>query len=1340
MNSVVKGEAARQAVDCLGGYAYQIYASALAWATLSEGEVLHLEVAEDFAVSTKSALNAVQVKRTAGKVTSNSAGIIAAIDSFVTLTLANPLHEVSLRYLTTSEIGTEKRKEDRVSGDAFITAWSKLRTSGDLAPLRSRLATVGLAEQTIDYISELNDADLRKRVIRKLWFDCGQPGFDILSKQLDDALVEVGATRGVFSVDSENTRPAIIEQVLLRSCETGSRQLLRSDFLRAFDKQNTVSVSAVLLQSIIGQVGLNGDQAQTTLGAICPVVEPLTGNPEFANQAPRDAILLSLSKRHDGGPLWLHAGTGYGKTHLAKTLVSRSGAKGGILRLRDLSAQQMVAALGRARSEMLFTDYGTVIIDDVGNFETEAVASAIRRLVEQSATRQQSLIFTSYHRPSETALAALGLLSSSCAEISGLTDVDLLAMVKAAPSNADVWVKYVRFGSSNGHPQLSHALVEGLRRRDWPRDDLTNMSALLGSDDAINRTKDEIRRRLLLELPDDMRVLTYRLSLITSAFDDHLIKAVAEVPLALSNPGELLDLLIGPWIDRLGNDQFQLSPLLSGIGSAQLNKADQRGVHAAIAGALIQNNTIDSRRLDQLLVSGLASEAEGPLLAFVMATLGTDIEKIPLLASNCITLGLLRTDRPILPTNRRLSLQLRIIQALFCLSESSKVKFAEVLQAFNNEIKKFDDDKGVAILRLALNGKMLLMPQLAEMHPTFPALIVEAMGAAKTLGISSEYDFPGDEDGYAGVTLGMGPAFFIQQMTGLKRLESLELVLESLAGLETSERNSLVPPHDSIRFNPEQIVKAIWIKEKNDTGYSSVDFSSKCLNFARRFAVLGEREFAIGAYVCAAVIVSEEMDKQDEALVILNQAEREFGPDFALSRGKAGVFFTTKQYQRQLETIEPVLPTMADEGWIERTYLFRETAIAHGNLEDWENCFKRFDQARIYASKAKIEQMTLMEIGLQADSAVALWKGGDTVAGVETINAALTRLEGIDPSAGFRQRALHRLVKFAGFWMYSEYKNLRAKIADVDAEMVIGCCSNPNPHAGLDEMPIGPVKMIKYLLAQIDIGNDYAAGIWRNEVSRFSDEEAVLPLECTLYVEAFREAVKSGAETRIVEFGPLCIDAMFAIGNGAIGRADSDGFQIGRLPIAPPEEWFERRANLANQLAVYMLNSVASQKQNSIDNFLALVGESERPLIEPDEIKCLQDAIPQASNATQSVFGAVGAFRKHLAEGVRPPMPSLFVTTLRILDAMRMSDGFVMCEEFVVNWAFQMWGQSIREERFRLSTPALAERDIYPALDNPERDLPSLASLVLSIAPYVGVRLSRIHADQLRQLSQTVSS
>ncbi len=54
----VEGDPARQAIASLRGYAYQLYVSVLAWIGLSDGEVIHLEVAEDYAVATRNALEA----------------------------------------------------------------------------------------------------------------------------------------------------------------------------------------------------------------------------------------------------------------------------------------------------------------------------------------------------------------------------------------------------------------------------------------------------------------------------------------------------------------------------------------------------------------------------------------------------------------------------------------------------------------------------------------------------------------------------------------------------------------------------------------------------------------------------------------------------------------------------------------------------------------------------------------------------------------------------------------------------------------------------------------------------------------------------------------------------------------------------------------------------------------------------------------------------------------------------------------------------------------------------------------------------------------------------------
>ena len=79
-----EGDPARQAVDFLRGYAYQVLAAALEWVDIDEKGRLFLEVAEDYASVAEQALKAVQVKDTegSGSVTLNSGNIRDAVAAY----------------------------------------------------------------------------------------------------------------------------------------------------------------------------------------------------------------------------------------------------------------------------------------------------------------------------------------------------------------------------------------------------------------------------------------------------------------------------------------------------------------------------------------------------------------------------------------------------------------------------------------------------------------------------------------------------------------------------------------------------------------------------------------------------------------------------------------------------------------------------------------------------------------------------------------------------------------------------------------------------------------------------------------------------------------------------------------------------------------------------------------------------------------------------------------------------------------------------------------------------------------------------------------------------------
>ena len=204
--NIPAGDVARQAVASLRGYTYQVLAAALAWLDIDENGRLFLEVAEDYAAIAGQALRAVQVKDTGGSssVTLNSASIRKAVTAFVDLVERNPDLRVDLRFFTTSEIGTENDPADRLGGMSGLEYWKKVGAGADPAPLRTMLESDRFPESVREFSKARDDAALRRDLIGRIRWECGQPDFEMLRQELEARLVVVGRDR--FHLPATETR------------------------------------------------------------------------------------------------------------------------------------------------------------------------------------------------------------------------------------------------------------------------------------------------------------------------------------------------------------------------------------------------------------------------------------------------------------------------------------------------------------------------------------------------------------------------------------------------------------------------------------------------------------------------------------------------------------------------------------------------------------------------------------------------------------------------------------------------------------------------------------------------------------------------------------------------------------------------------------------------------------------------------------------------------------------------------------------------------------------------------------------------------------------------------
>ncbi|MGZ8927200.1 MAG: hypothetical protein ACXW03_01950 [Methylobacter sp.] len=1328
---IPKGDKAREAIDALKGYVYQIYQSALAWIELETVEVLFLEVAEDFAVVADGALKAVQVKETQHSITINSDDIVASIDSFVDLRLKNPELQVRLRHLTTSSIGKEKSAKDRVGDTPTLETWRKLAKTGDLQPLRDILEASKLSQQTKSYIHELDDTRFREQFLKRIHFDCGALDSKFLILQLKTKLSILLKERGGVYSQVDGCLSNIVITLLGKATQKELRFVDRSALEELFDKATQIPVNRaqfdVQNQLLTTLLASSAPQATSLLSKKLAEPSPINEVPlprAIANRTNQiNAIVSSVTQY---GVSWVFGAAGVGKTIGAKIAARRIGGNWASINLRGLYGEQVDAMLSEAIDRLAHQQIDGFLIDDL---ECTFEPYIVEKLLFLKATCDRTdllLLFTSPRPPSPDFLFPANLPESIGQKFAEFTEHDIREILVGLGVHNANWVKYIHVVSGGGHPQLAIAAIQSMQNNGWDTSEFRTLSSLLDGNPAVERVRARTRERLLNELSEGGRRLLERLSLKSGSFRRNFVLDIAQIAPAVSDGGIVFERLIGSWVDQHERDRFALSPLLSNLAVNTLTDEQKRKVNFEIANSLIKGKSLNPIEANSALLAAWSGKNTQVIVHLCLAVLGADQNDRKMIAPYLTMFTFMRTDTFAFEDDPFVSQMFRGAQLLLiCHEEEKREKVQEVLDCFEAESNCVEHAARRDIIAHLVYVKLLLTTSRFGAIPNFWALVrkLDVFFDNQDKYISSgqlEKAVPREQNGVPIVGF-----MFLYQAQQIIQINELLPTFEFLNSCGQEFRQKLLQPFSKPEFEVDMLVVGAWLRE----------YEAKTIDPPNHSAVFARlEEFAkswnhIDLAVCCrkfhAIIIDEYGNDKDQALTILDDGLKLYGEtNSELVRAKAKVLYRAADHQSSLELSKALIEGNAPLSKTEKAFLGREAAISAENQGDFETARRYYLYGSNAAKKCSIPDMVPMRVGLMADAALASWHSGDRDICLRDFIKVLQELENIDPKSSLRAAHCHAICRHVLLWLDQDVTGEKRLLNDGEETKIYpGIVSNPEPHSEIGKRYLTPIEMAWYMLATVENHGCLDVGITENLPS-FLPKGPVFEGELFLTSSKMRKAfILRDAELFINGLRETIAELAYAQGRGGFNNSfDIHNVTYGFIPV-PTLDQQESFSNLT-EIFVLCFSSNCIFTEN-IAGLEQLVDGLEKVQVFKIRTAVLDSLKGHGSisDFNTSVAELLTIHRYAIEKKATPSPKQVFELVFKILQVAGQTNSICVLAKPAFDWLSAKWIFILDHQRFLLRCPSFYEKPITQACIAEDGSyLDKLINLLQVTLPALGVK------------------
>ena len=1080
-----RAEDARQAVNALRGYAYQVVAATLAWLNLKKDSYLILEVAEDYAILANGALQTVQVKDTArsGSVTLVSESVVKAIESFVNYVSRYTDRKIEFLFVTTSEIGTERAIKERPAGIAGLQYWktvSSRASSEEIKPLRAILQSERFPESVREFCMERDDDALHRDLIQRIKWECGEGDLRGIREELEACLVVMG--REQFKLPAPGARQLanhLIYEVLKRSTsETpSSRVLSRADLYSAIDAESRISVPWAAMESLLTGAALS--HGNPISGDSLAVIESSWFVDGAGLRNPDGMIRRSglesdvSSALRDFGMSVLIGGSGLGKSIVARAVAGRNRRGFAVVDFRHADSGE-----SRHRLDMVFARIGSfhssvLIFDDLDRIDDKNVTLHLSRVIDAARRHNCDVVLTCHRSPAWSVLSQAGFDRRCAVNCLYFTEEETCTLVACNGGDPATWGRVVFLLGSGGHPQLTHAFVNGMMARGWPVEEIrTIVTEGLRSED-VAAARDAARRYLVSALPEGARTLLYRLSLTSGTFARSLALAIGEVSVAVPQAGECLDQLVGPWIETVGEDRFRVSPLASDFGHHLLSPSEQETVHGAFAVQMAHNRTIDASDADTMMMHAIAGRVPQALVGIAQSVLMADSHTREMLAEHLYLFRFAKIDEPMYPDDPKISWILKLAQFKLAAAAGDGKRVSDIVTTLSRDVVSLPSEERDSLEVLAVLVVLCTVGVANHLDDWLSLLqrlksMVEANGFLRTL--TSRFQ--------RNSGLNVFGAFFCVGIATLDSVRRLEHIIDGLDQLDESERELWLTPIDTSYSDYYDIVSGPWAQQwrRDQERFDAADAAIRYERMAVTTRSWRTRSISLQCSVAQAVMLDEYQNDKEGALRVLRETISKVGDDPILGRAVANVYFRSGDHRSALNIYRGMAMQVASN-LVERAFMLRKAAISAAKCGEWSQAQEWFLEADAAATGIEGHDMTPMAIGLRADSAVAAFEAGNTGQALTRLADAVQALSDLDPDKTLRAAYCHRVVRHSALWMLSRIGHGDGTIYERAVSLEAGICSDPEPPLVIREHRLAHIDIAWYILARAEAILGIEAGI-----------------------------------------------------------------------------------------------------------------------------------------------------------------------------------------------------------------------------------------------------------------------